>query len=104
MYGQALVQARMDSQLKDSVAAIYDALGIDLSTAIRMFFKKTLMVGGIPFEMVLPAADLKRKSFNDLFEAAREQASSSGMTEKDVAEEIAAYRRERRQSRKTARR
>jgi DNA-damage-inducible protein J len=104
MYGQALVQARMDSQLKDSVAAIYDALGIDLSTAIRMFFKKTLMVGGIPFEMVLPAADLKRKSFNDLFEAARAQISSSGMTEKDVAEEIAAYRRERRQSRKTARR
>ena len=104
MYGQALVQARMDSQLKDSVAAIYDALGIDLSTAIRMFFKKTLMVGGIPFEMVLPAADLKRKSFNDLFEAARAQARSSEMTEKDVAEEIAAYRRERRQSRKTARR
>lgn len=104
MYGQALVQARMDSQLKDSVAAIYDALGIDLSTAIRMFFKKTLMVGGIPFEMVLPASNLKRKSFNDLFEAAREQVVSSGMTEKDVAEEIAAYRRERRKSRKTARR
>lgn len=104
MYGQALVQARMDSQLKDSVAAIYDALGIDLSTAIRMFFKKTLMVGGIPFEMVLPASNLKRKSFNDLLEVARAQASSSGMTEKDISDEIAAYRRERRQSRKTARR
>ena len=47
MNSQALVQARMDSRLKDSVAAIYDALGIDLSTAIRMFFKRTLMVGGV---------------------------------------------------------
>lgn len=41
-------------------------------------------------------------SFNDLLRVARAQASSSGMTEKDVTEEIAAYRRERRQGSKIA--
>ena len=96
MYAQSLVQARMDARLKDSVAAIYDALGIDLSTAIRMFFKRTLMVGGIPFETVLPAEELKKKSFNAIFTIARAQAAASGMSEADVEAEIAAYRREQR--------
>ena len=41
-------------------------------------------------------------SFNDLFEVARAQASSSGMTEKDSSDEIAAYRCERRQGYKIA--
>jgi len=96
MYAQALVQARMDAGLKDSVAAIYEALGMDLSTAIRMFFKRSLMVGGIPFETVLPAEALKRKSFDSLFTMARAQAADSELTEADIEAEIAASRRERR--------
>ena len=96
MYAQAMVQARMDSRLKDSVASIYDALGIDLSTAIRMFFKRTLMVGGVPFETTLPSEGLKFKSFDTVFAIARAQAAASGMTEDDVEAEIAASRRERR--------
>jgi len=95
MYAQALVQARMDANLKDSVAAIYDAMGIDLSTAIRMFFKRTLMVGGLPFETVLPAAELKKKSFEALFDMARAQAAANGLTEDDIEAEIADCRRER---------
>ena len=99
MYAQALVQARMDANLKDSVAAIYDAMGIDLSTAIRMFFKRTLMVGGIPFETVVPATELKKKSFGVLFDMARAQAAANGMAEDEVEGEIAACRRERRMRR-----
>lgn len=96
MQAQALVQARMDAKLKDSVAAIYEALGIDLSTAIRMFFKRTLMVGGIPFETVLPTAELNSKPFDAIFEMARAQALSSTLTEDDVESEISASRQERR--------
>ena len=44
----ALVQVRIDEELKDRATAIYDALGIDLSTAIRMFLKRSVMVNGIP--------------------------------------------------------
>lgn len=95
MYAQALVQARMDASLKNSVAAIYDALGMDLSTAIRMFFKRTLMVGGLPFEMVLPAEALKDKPFNALFDMARAQAATRDLSDVDVNAEIAACRRER---------
>ena len=47
---QALLQVRVDRSLKEQTAAIYNAIGIDLPTAIRMFFKRTVMVGGLPFE------------------------------------------------------
>ena len=54
MAEQALVQARMDKELRDEVADIYEALGLDIPTAIRMFFTRTKMVRGIPFDTTLP--------------------------------------------------
>lgn len=47
---QILVQVRVDRDLKEQTASIYDAIGLDLPTAIRMFFKKSVMVGGLPFD------------------------------------------------------
>ncbi len=47
---QALVQVRVERTLKEQAATIYDAIGMDLPTAIRMFFKKSVMVGGLPFD------------------------------------------------------
>ena len=44
---QALVQTRIDKDLKQEVTEIYEALGIDLPTAIRMFFMRSKMVRGI---------------------------------------------------------
>ena len=37
-----LVQVRVDDELKNQATAVYDALGIDLSTAVRMFLKRLL--------------------------------------------------------------
>lgn len=45
----ALIQVRVDEDLKNQATAIYNELGIDLSTAIRMFLKKSVSDGGIPF-------------------------------------------------------
>ena len=47
MVEQALVQARLDKDLKQEIAEIYEALGMDLPTAIRMFFMHSKMVRGI---------------------------------------------------------
>ena len=47
---QVLLQVRIDRDLKERTASIYNAIGIDLPTAIRMFFKRSVMVGGLPFE------------------------------------------------------
>lgn len=70
----ALVQARVDKNLKQEVAEIYEALGMDLPTAIRMFFVRSKMVRGIPFDTTLPKSVITRaeaaKALEDLFDQA----------------------------------
>ena len=46
-----LVQVRVDEELKQSVQDIYGHYGLDLPTAIRIFFNKTQIVNGLPFEL-----------------------------------------------------
>lgn len=45
------LQIRIDEDLKNQVFALYDSLGIDVSTAVRMFLKKSIVVNGIPFDV-----------------------------------------------------
>lgn len=46
-----MLQVRIDDDLKNRASALFNELGIDLSTAVRIFFMKCLAVGGLPFEM-----------------------------------------------------
>ena len=50
----SLLQVRVDDSLKDKAAVVFDNLGIDTSTAVRMFLKRAVMENGIPFRMTLP--------------------------------------------------
>ena len=50
----SLIQIRVEDNLKKKAAQIYSDLGIDISTAVRMFLKRTVMENGIPFNMKLP--------------------------------------------------
>ena len=47
---QTMIQVRVEKELKERVSNIYEAVGLDLPTAIRMFFKKSILVGGLPFD------------------------------------------------------
>ncbi len=76
MAEQALVQARMDKKLRDEVAEIYEALGMDLPTAIRMFFARTKMVRGIPFPTTLPDKVITRSEALGIFDAMRNEAAN----------------------------
>ena len=49
MAEQVLIQFRADKALKQEVAEIYEALGMDLPTAFRMFMTRSKMVKGLPF-------------------------------------------------------
>ena len=46
-----MLQVRIDDNLKNRASALFNELGIDLSTAVRIFLMKCLAVGGLPFEM-----------------------------------------------------
>ncbi len=44
---------RIDSELRSQSEAIYSALGMSLGTAINVFLKKSVAVGGFPFDVRL---------------------------------------------------
>jgi len=43
------IQIRVDEQFKADVDCLFDSLGLDTSTAVRMFFKAALEQDGFPF-------------------------------------------------------
>ena len=50
----SLIQVRIDNDLKTKANQIFSDLGLDISSAIRMFLKRSVLENGIPFSMVLP--------------------------------------------------
>ena len=42
---QALIQIRVDRPLKEEVAEIFSSLGIDISTAVRIFLQRCKNIG-----------------------------------------------------------
>ena len=47
----SLIQVIADTQLKNDAADLFDSLGLDMTTAIKIFLKKCLQEGGISFEV-----------------------------------------------------
>ncbi|MDR3263280.1 MAG: type II toxin-antitoxin system RelB/DinJ family antitoxin [Clostridiales bacterium] len=45
---------RIDPELKKSVENLYSEFGITITDAVNMFFKKSLMEGGLPFALSQP--------------------------------------------------
>ena len=44
----------VDDGVKRDVDALYRSLGMNMSTAVNVFFRKSLQVGGIPFAVTAP--------------------------------------------------
>ncbi len=82
----SLVQVRIDDELKAQATAIYDALGIDLSTAVRMFLKRSVMVNGVPFNMTLPKQDFKAERAVRALQELSDAASLNGTSEMTLDE------------------
>lgn len=75
MAEQVLIQFRADKVLKQEVAEIYEALGMDLSTAFRMFMVRSKLVRGLPFDVSLPESAVTRTEAKEVFSDLRKQAS-----------------------------
>lgn len=91
----AVLQVRVDDELKNQAAAIYNELGIDLSTAVRMFFKKSVLVGGIPFDTKINESTLKAILAIDRMRTISEENGNSEMTLDEINEEIKKAREEK---------
>lgn len=93
MSDQTLIQFRADKKLKQEVAEIYEAMGMDLPTAFRMFMTRTKQVRGLPFEAKLPDDTITRSEALNAFSALRKQAADvPEMSLDEINAEIAAAR------------
>ena len=92
----AVLQVRVDDELKNQASAIFNELGMDLSTAIRMFLKKSVSERGIPFETTLDEKDIEFGRLIRELQKHSEEIGNSEMTLEEINEEIRLAREERR--------
>jgi len=94
MKNTALVQIKVDEETKTDVTSIYESLGLDLPTAVRIFFKKSIAVGGLPFEL---RNDSRSERWN-IYKEARNSIKKNNVPEMSLDEinaEIDATRADR---------
>ena len=63
----AAISMRVDPQLKSDAESIFSALGLSITDAINVFLHKSVMEGGIPF-------DVRQPRYNATTEAAMAEA------------------------------
>ena len=99
----AIIQLRVDDKLKQEASEIYDEIGLDLSSAIRMFLKRSIQIRGIPFPTSLQDEINREQSWKTAIERAQKVSIDNGnskMSIKNIDEEIVAARKERKLKRK----
>ena len=60
---------RMDSNIKKQCESLYNELGMNLTTAINVFLRQSLRVGGFPFDVKLEQPN--RETIAAMLEAER---------------------------------
>ena len=93
----AIIQFRVDDKLKQEASELYDRLGLDLSTALRMFLKRSVDQNGIPFSVHLgdvPPATEAIKLLEQCQKRSKELGNDK-MTLEEINEIISLSRKER---------
>lgn len=75
MAGTTNFSVRMDSDIKKQCETLYGELGMNLTTAINVFLRQSLRVGGFPFEVRLEAPN--KETIAAMLEAERIAKDSS---------------------------
>lgn len=93
----SLIQLRVDEKLKTEATDIYERLGLDLPTAIRIFLTRSVEERGIPFNMKLKddnyRAEAAVRAMREMSKTA-EAIGVADMTLDEINAEIYAVRNE----------
>ncbi len=86
-----VINIRTDAETKQAIESLYSKFGITISDAVNIFFHKSLMEGGLPFEMRQPRYNAETEAAmqeaNDIADgkiAAKPQSVDSFFKEMDV--------------------
>ncbi len=86
-----IFQMRIEETLKNEASKLYDTIGLDLPTAIRMFLKKSIAEQGIPFSTKLHDENRGIELLNKFsFDAKSNKISDMSLNE--INDEINKYR------------
>ena len=77
---------RMDSELKKECENLFGELGMNLTTAINVFLRQSLRVGGMPFE--LRVGQPNRETVQAILEAERLSHDPGAKRYSDVEEAL----------------
>ena len=92
------INVRVDESVKKQANALFEELGLDMSTALNLFLRQAISYGGIPFEIRKPnpvtmaaleeleqikRGELKAKSYNNFSELLKDLEEEIEQEEKD---------------------
>lgn len=81
---------RMDSDIKKQCEALYSELGVNLTTAINVFLRQSLRVGGFPFDVRMEQPN--KETMAAMLEAERIVRDPSAKRYSDVEEALRALK------------
>lgn len=81
---------RMDSDIKKQCEALYNELGMTLTTAISVFLRQSLRVGGLPFDVRVEKPN--KETIAAMLEAERISRDPSVKRYSDVEEALKALK------------
>ena len=73
----AVLQTRVDTETKLEAESLFDSLGLDITTAIRLFLRQSINQQRIPFDIVPPKYNFSEKTLAAIDEARRISKDSS---------------------------
>lgn len=91
MANTANFSVRIDSEVKKQCEALYGELGMNLTTAINVFLRQSLRVGGLPFEVKIGQPN--KETIEALLEAERIAHDPSVKHYSDVEEALRELKR-----------
>ena len=67
----AILQTRVDTEMKSEAEALFESLGLDITTAIRLFLRQSINQQRIPFDIVPPKYNFTEETLSAIEEARR---------------------------------
>lgn len=58
----AILQTRVDNSVKQEAESLFASLGLDMTTAIRLFLKQSINQQRLPFDIVPPQYNFSEKT------------------------------------------
>ena len=67
----AVLQTRIDTKTKQEAVGLFESLGLDMTTAIRLFLRQAINQQRIPFDIVPPQYNFTEATLSAIEEARR---------------------------------